>query len=634
MTRSFPAQLGALILTLLASPVTALAQDQRPRAAGELLLQYRNQQSAQQLEQVSALTSQFQLVLIGSLLEGAVAHYQTPFVDGVGGEEALATALMATGAFAFVEPNYLVEPAVIPDDPAFASQWHHATIRSSDAWDHVVSTRSILIVVCDGGFDPTHRDLIDNLVLPGYNVVDGTTNIASTLDHGTHVTGVIAAVGNNGQDVAGVSWDDRVLPVRMSNRPDGSAFFSDMARCIEYAANAGARVVNMSYQNLHTSSTVDTAAAYLRSHGGVFIGAAANDGRDLSAFPNSPNMLLVGATTSGDTLASFSNYGNPVDLVAPGQGIVTTRNPAIYGTTVGSVSGTSFSSPMVAGVAALLLAVSPDFTPEEVDDILLSTAVDLGDPGPDLYFAQGRVDAGAAVAEAVARLGRRDGESPTISLTRPIDGSIAKNTITLAATATDNVGVTAVAFWIDEHYIVEVPTPDKITFNTWEVDNGWHIIWAGAFDAAGNSGWTSARVFVSNNDALTLDNLPAGASDARRTFTGSWCAVKEARSWGNPSLNACGAGPDTYRFTAKLPIAGQRDVFIRYTAGAGRSTAVPVTIVHAGGTSVVSVDMRVRSSTWVYLGRFPFEVGSAGFVQLDDSNGRANVDGVRFVMIR
>jgi subtilisin family serine protease len=623
-----------LILTLLVCPVKARAQDQRPRVPGELLLQYRTGATAQQVPQVTAAMGQFQLTFVDSLLDGAVEHYRAPSVDGVGAEEAMANALMATGAFAFVEPNYLVEPAVIPDDPSFVSQWHHATIRSSEAWDHVATTRSVLIVVCDGGFDPTHRDLIDNLVLPGYNVVDGTTNIASTLDHGTQVTGVIAAVGNNTQDVAGVSWEARVLPVRISNRSDGVATFSDIARCIEYAAFQGARVVNISYSNLYIGAAIDVAAGYFSTRGGVFVGAAGNNAADLRSYPNSPNMLLVGATTQDDRLASFSNFGGPVDLVAPGVGVVTTINPALFGRTVAAVSGTSFASPIVAGVAALVLAIDSDFTPTDVEDILLSTARDLGEPGPDEYFAQGRVDAGAAVAEAVRRA-TRDGELPTLSLTRPADDAIVKNTITLAATATDNVGVTAVAFWIDESYIAQFTDPPyRVTFNTWVVNNGWHNITVGAFDAAGNSRWVSVRVLVNNNDTLTLDNLVTGSSDARRTFTGAWCAVKEASSWGNPSLNSCGAGDDTYRFTPRFLIAGERDVFIRYTAGANRSPAVPLTIVHGAGTTVVNVNMQVQGSTWVYLGRFPFEVGTPGFVQVDDSNGRANVDGIRFVLIR
>jgi thermitase len=221
---------------------------------------------------------------------------------------------------------------------------------------------------------------------------------------GTMTAGTMAAIANNSIGVAGVAPKVKILPIRVSNSENGGAYFSSLAGCIEYAANHGAKVVNMSYGGAE-SYTIDSAAQYLRAKGGLLIMAAGNAGFDASANPDFQSFIIVGATDLNDQLPAWTNYGLPTDIVAPGVDIFTTTvgQTYIYG------SGTSFSAPIVAGVAALIYSISPSFTPTQVEGFLLSTAQPLGGGPDDLKFGHGLVDAEAAVilAKANAPIGKK-----------------------------------------------------------------------------------------------------------------------------------------------------------------------------------------------------------------------------------
>ncbi|MCK5243387.1 S8 family serine peptidase [bacterium] len=162
-----------------------------------------------------------------------------------------------------------------------------------------------------------------------------------------------------------------------------------MAEGISWAADNGARVINLSYL-AGSSSTVNSAANYARSLGALTLVSAGNSGTNIDAWPDFSGFVLVGATTSSDTRASFSNYGIPIDVMAPGVSIYTTYSSGGYG----GASGTSFSAPITAGLAALIYSLNPSFTPDEVEQFIFSTAIDMGDSSK---FGYGRINAAAAV---------------------------------------------------------------------------------------------------------------------------------------------------------------------------------------------------------------------------------------------
>ena len=313
-----------------------------------------------------------------------------------GSDKDVCADLVATGAVLFAEPDALVAPVLIPNDPNYGMQWQHAKIDSPGAWDITTGSSSILAAVCDTGVDSSHPDLAANLKLPGYNSADGTQNTEPVYAHGTGVAGCIGAVGNNGIGVAGGSWTVKILPIRITNNSvTGSAYISDAVAGIEYAADRGAKVVNLSYGMAHSSS-IDVAGQYLRetSNGLLFV-SASNDNQD-PGWPDFPNFVAVGATDKNDDRSSFSNYGAYIDCVAPGSSVhMTWDHWSGYSTR----SGTSFASPIAAGLATLVYAAAPSSTPTQVESFIFSNCVDLGDVGEDNVFGHGRIDAGATLAK-------------------------------------------------------------------------------------------------------------------------------------------------------------------------------------------------------------------------------------------
>jgi thermitase len=292
----------------------------------------------------------------------------------------------------FAEVNALVSPEVIPNDPYYSEGWHLPKIEAPAAWD-TARANGVMITICDTGILGSHPDLVGVLRADlGWNSVDGSNNWAPIMGHGTLVAGAAAAATNNGIGVSGVAWGASIVPVRISNRTDGAAFISDAAKCVQYGADVGARVINISYR-MAGAQSLDTAGAYARNKGAVTLVAAGNDGID-PGWPNYAGFLAVSATTSSDGRASWSNYGSFVDVAAPGVSIVTTTDNGWYA----YASGTSLASPVAAGVLALIFGSNPGISAAAAEGRLLSTADDLGPAGWDPYFGAGRVNARKAVS--------------------------------------------------------------------------------------------------------------------------------------------------------------------------------------------------------------------------------------------
>ena len=174
-----------------------------------------------------------------------------------------------------------------------------------------------------------------------------------------------------------MAWNARIMPMRTTDRSDGYALFSDIASCITWAADNGARVVNVSF-DAAGSNTIQSAGSYLRNKGGVLVVAAGNTGVQQSWNPGESE-VVVSATNASDLRASFSSYGEYVDVSAPGTNILTT----LRGGGSGGANGTSFSTPMTSGLLALMMSAKPALSPDMLQSILFSTAVDLGTAGAD-----------------------------------------------------------------------------------------------------------------------------------------------------------------------------------------------------------------------------------------------------------
>ncbi|MCC5887194.1 MAG: S8 family serine peptidase [Gammaproteobacteria bacterium] len=422
--------------------------------------------------------------------------------------ERVAAALARNPNIKFAEPDYLREPAYVePNDPRFGNAWHLGRIRSPEAWS-VSQGDGVIVAILDTGIHASHPDFQNKLV-KGWNSASQNDDITDVHGHGTQVAGTVGAATDNATGVAAVGWDARIMPIRVTDRSDGAASSSNMARGLTWAADNGAHIANMSYQSWRDSVVV-SAAQYMRDRGGVVFGAAGNGGTDTGAKPN-PYVVVVSATNSSDSRTSWSNYGEYVDLAAPGASIQTTSGSSSYT----SASGTSFSSPVTAAVAALVKAANPALTPDQVEQILYSTAVDLGAAGWDPYFGWGRVDAAAAVAAAWTA--DVDTEAPAVGFASPKDGATVGGDVHISVEAKDNVGVTRVVVFANGRELgSESVAPYEFVWDTTLEADGKADLLAEAYDAAGNVGRIAIRVTIEQPtvpepDPALDDSSPAPA---------------------------------------------------------------------------------------------------------------------------
>jgi thermitase len=439
------------------------------------------------------------------------------------GQEAhLANQLNKNKHFAFAEPDMLVEPSAVVDDPYFGSQWHLPVMGAPSAWTYA-NGKGVTVAVCDSGVFAEHPDLLGQ-VSNGINTVDNTTNTTDINGHGTKVAGVIAALANNTVGVASVAPAAKILAMRISNTSDGSAYYSDMAECVTYAADRGARVANISYSGAAGSMTVSSAASYMMNKvSGVVVVAAANNGIELT-YANDPYLFVAAATDSSDNRASYSNYGNFIDVAAPGTGIYTTTSTGGYA----SVSGTSFAAPNTAATVALVMSANLGLTGSDATAIVTNTAKDLGTAGWDKYFGFGRVDAAAAGAMA-ASVTTSDRTAPAVAVASPGTGATVSDLVTVDVQAQDDFGVASVDFLVDGNLVATDTQEDpanpyhyRFSWDSSQVPDGSHKLIAKAKDAAGNVGSAKeVAVTVANTEDTTPPVITSLSPASDATASGS-----------------------------------------------------------------------------------------------------------------
>jgi subtilisin family serine protease len=384
----------------------------------------------------------------------------------------------------YVELDMAVTPDAVVSDPYYGNSWALPKIQAPTAWDSANGS-GVTIAILDTGVDSTHPDLASNMV-PGWNIYDNNADTNDVHGHGTMVAGTAAMAANNSNGSSGVAWGAKIMPVRIAS-PDGSvAYYSTVAEGINWAADHGAKVANISYSGILASSTILSAADYMRSKGGVVVVSASNTSGLLS-YAASDSVMVVAATDSNDQRASWSSYGSYVDISAPGVSIYTTLRGGGYG----NASGTSISSPIVAATAALIISVINNLSPTDIDQVLKSTALDLGDAGYDIYYGAGRVDAAKAVAAAQSIIKSAislDTQAPDILITSPV-GSTVSGSVPVDVKYSDNIGVTRVELYVNgQKFATDDIAPFAFAWNTSLLSNGAYTLVAYAYDAAGNAG--------------------------------------------------------------------------------------------------------------------------------------------------
>nr|WP_255570138.1 S8 family peptidase [Cohnella sp. CFH 77786] len=298
----------------------------------------------------------------------------------------------------YVEPHYLyltneagseTEPAFVPNDTLYARyQWNLPQIEAEQGWNWNRGNQNIVVAVVDTGVQSDHPDLQGRLV-QGVNIVDPSKPPEDDVGHGTHVAGIIAARVNNNEGVAGLTWFTKIMPVKALDSSGAGSTYS-VAQGVIWAADHGANVINMSLGNYAQAQFLHDAIKYATAKGVIVVAASGNDNTDRPGYPAAyPEVLAVSATDPGGGKAEYSNYGDYIDVAAPGTSIASTYPGSRYA----ALSGTSMACPHVSALASLVRAANPALSNAEVMNVIRSTAVDLGARGKDNVFGYGQIDA-------------------------------------------------------------------------------------------------------------------------------------------------------------------------------------------------------------------------------------------------
>jgi len=385
--------------------------------------------------------------------------------------EAIAAAYRHDPNVIAAEPNWVGTLFAAPTDPLYPQQkLDFSRIGIETAWGVQTGASTVTVAIIDSGVDPRHADLRNVLAPGGYNFVAGNTTISDDLGHGTRVAGIIGAEGNNDEGIAGIAYGVRILPLDVADS-SGVITSARAIAAVNYAVVHGADVINMSFGFYARSALFEQTCQNAYTAGVVLVAAAGNENQGTSlVYPAGFDSVIgVAATDSdtGDARAVFTNYNSAgvplVDLAAPGATIFSTIPGSMYAGTLGS--GTSYATPMVAGVAALLRTRYPTQSAAAVRHHLLATAKPVG-----AWAGSGRLDAAKALTTAmipsiaIERVIVDD--SRTYSAVNDGDGKLdagerAALRIVLKNTGADAIGLTGGIRESDP----EIATPD--TSGTW-----------------------------------------------------------------------------------------------------------------------------------------------------------------------
>ncbi|HUW20788.1 MAG TPA: S8 family serine peptidase [Sedimentisphaerales bacterium] len=389
----------------------------------------------------------------------------------------------------YAELNYIVSIDRIPDDPLYPNQWSLYNIAAPGAWDIHTGTSNVVVAVLDTGADYNHRDLKNNVWVNeaelngtagfdddgngyvddvyGYDFINHDPDPKDDHGHGTHCSGIIAAEGNNGLDIAGVCWDARVMALKFLGS-DGHGDIADAVGAVYYAVDNGADVLSNSWSGFSFyANALEDAFDYARSQGAISVAAAGNQASDQILYPAYfQSVISVAATDASNQRAFFSNYGEQVEIAAPGVDVLSLR---ASGTSMGTpydsyttiASGTSMACPHVSGAFALIFSLYPAIDADLAIDIIMQTTDQIA---PDICN-WGRLNldnAIAIVAHFYAGTIRLDRDFYTCSDTV----QIRLNDLNLVGLGASDVNVSTTAGDLETVTLTEVDPPSGAFFGT------------------------------------------------------------------------------------------------------------------------------------------------------------------------
>jgi serine protease len=505
----------------------------------------------------------------------------------------------------YAEPNYIAYALAVPNDPYFNLQWNFSNstyggVHATEAWDST-NGGGVVIAVIDTGvayenYGSYYRapDLAGTKFVQGYDFVNNDTHANDDEGHGTHVTGTIAQTTNNATGVAGLAYGASIMPLKVLNQ-NGSGTYADIVEAIRYAADKGAKVINMSLGGSASSAAMAEAVTYAHNKGVTIVAAAGNSNSSGSFYPAAyPEVISVGATRFDETRAPYSNYGPTIDLVAPGGDTKVDQNndgyvDCILQQTFGSsrsnfsyyfYQGTSMASPHVAAAAALLIASGVATSPDDIRAKLQSTADDLGASGRDNTYGHGLLNVAAALQSNVT-LPEPEPEPepeaepdalPTVTITTPNGGSTVSGTVSIAADASDDNGVASIEFKVNGTSIgTDGSAPYTASWDTTSAQNDTYTVSAIATDSVGQTASHSINLTVGNvtEEPQTLEVFADGFESGLGLWTQDsqqdWFASTQRELVGARSLQVDGFASNASVMTSAIDLQGKTNATITYS---------------------------------------------------------------------
>jgi thermitase len=487
--------------------------------AGHILVRFKALPSQDVLDRLNA---DFGAKVVGTIAGIRVTHFQVAgsglaLLDHLRNRRDVEFAEFDSIAHAMQTVQTILLP---PNDPYYSTtyasshygnidQWGPPAVSALAAWGLTPGSPSIVIAIVDTGVDDTHPDLASKIV-GEYSYVG---SIKDGFGHGTHVAGIAAGATDNKIGIAGMCPNCGILSVKVLN-DQGSGYISDVASGITYAASHGARVISLSLGGGGRSETLHSALDYALANNALPVCAMGNAGSG----SNTPepaywhDCLSVVATDQNGAKASFSNYGVKADVAAPGVAILSTMPtyPVTLTTTYGysmnydALSGTSMATPMVSGIAGLVLSQNPNLTPAQVAGIIMASSGDGISWASNLAF--GVVNAYKAVSSAV----NSDSIPPVPNLLSPVEGALVSGTGTFQASPTDNSTVHHIDFVKGGTRFMQVLTGASGTFGKGKnavTTQAWTGLWSSTsvFNASITISFFAADVFGNSSAAQNLD---------------------------------------------------------------------------------------------------------------------------------
>ncbi len=446
----------------------------------------------------------------------------------------------ASSDVVWAEPDAEYKRLGVPNDPYYKDQWALPAVGLPAAWNLTTGSSSVTIAFLDSGLGNI-QDFANRIVYP-YSTVYNSSDYWAWRDlfgHGTACAGIAAAAGDDGEGVAGAAWNVKIMPVHTGD--EVATISADIAAWV-YAVDHGADIISYSSGGSDYTQAQKDAVDYALSHNVLVIASAGNDGAGAGvSYPaRFPGVIAVGATNSSNVRASFSSTGNELALVAPGEDVLTywyggVDSNGVHYYSLGIGSGTSFSCPLVSGVAALMMSRNPSLTPSQIASILSATTDDLGPSGWDDGYGDGLLNAGRAVASAA------DAIPPSVSFTQPANASTVKGLASFVVIANDNVGVAKTELYVDGHirltympriphyydgkvsgalYVGDPAQPVGCVLDTTKLASGSsHTVMAKTYDDAGNV--TTAQVTVTVDNSLSTTTTGSTTSTTSNSSTTS-----------------------------------------------------------------------------------------------------------------